>query len=103
MTAGEHAALDAEIAARVMGRAPSEAGEVPPYSRDIGTAWAVVERCTAIGPFGYREVNGLPVATWFMAHFERAALWSMPAADAAEAICRAALAATEGRPVRRIA
>lgn len=65
---------------------------------DIAAAWEIVERCTRIGPVGYRQVRGLPVATWFMAHFEAAALWSCTAPEAAETICRCALAAVEGRP-----
>lgn len=74
---------------------------VPPYSSDIRVAWKVVERCTTIGPFGFRQVNGLPVATWFMGHFEAAHIWACSASEAAEAICRAALSAVEGQPASR--
>ena len=70
----------------------------PHFSTDIRAAWMVVERCTALTPFAYRDVNGLPVATWFMAHFEKAHLWACTAEEAATMICYAAIAALDGRP-----
>jgi hypothetical protein len=116
----ESRALDAQIAERVFGWKRDDPiydgpeplfvrpeggsrflSELPRYSADIAAAWTVVERCTAIGPFGYRDVNGLPIATWFMAHFEAAGLWAHTATEAAEKICRIALLAIEGRPVVR--
>lgn len=87
---------------RLMGPNVRYRDGLPKFSTDIAAAWAVVERCTEIGgKVAYRDVNGLPVATWFMAHFENAHIWSCSSPEAAEAICRAALAALDGQPVRR--
>lgn len=82
-----------------LGQPGSQGRDLPHYSTDIAAAWTVVERCAAIGPFAYRQVNGLPVATWFMAHFEAAHLWAHTSKEAAEEICRAALRAIEGQRV----
>lgn len=78
-----------------------DARALPRYSTDIAAAWTVVERCTALDGFGYREARGLPVATWFMAHFESSHLWASSGPEAAEAICRMALRAVAGERVAR--
>lgn len=90
--------LDHEIHRRVFGQSAETPTEtVPSYSTDLAEAWSVVEELAQ----SYRLVSGLPVATWFMGHFESMHLWTYTAPEAALAICRIALLALEGHPVRR--
>lgn len=74
-----------------------DAMPVPRYSSDMAAAWLVVERITDPS---FRNLytphepspTWMPPGTRFAYWFDGAALWSMSASDAAEAICRAALA-----------
>lgn len=67
----------------------------PPYSTDIAAAWMVVEKITE-PPKTTKEAK-LAANTRFAMWFTNAELWAMSASEAAEAICRAALAAQDGR------
>lgn len=107
-------ALDARVAERVFGKvkcqaeshrngdapwpchadpsSPDQGGETPCYSTDIAAAWTVVAR---IG--GYFEINGEPGRVHFYIEYpgeddERHG--EAEASTFAEAVCRAALAAT---------
>lgn len=102
-------ALDIRIAEEVMGwteldndsvsgRAPAnqtpwpgQLQPLPEYSTDIKAAWQVVERVTRI-PRTLEEAERA-AGTRFMFWWEKANLWAYSEAEAAEAICQAALVA----------
>lgn len=66
---------------------------VPKFSTDLAAAWTVVERITDVTSGLVHPTTGFPAGTHFAHWFDGARLWASSSEEAAEAICRAALAA----------